>query len=204
MQKCILHDSVRYRNTHSRDPITLLSMDIGVETFLEIGVSDLLVLTQHLQDLLHMEVWETYLSLSIGLGKQNFMISHDILLIISVVEWLTSGITHLCVYQLVILSSKKVYCHCYNLILSPTSHELGDALLLQCRSTLFLLECNTLPLHKFNYLHCWFVISVIKFLQTKSTDFGLITKTSSSEFCCCTRLTKKRPNIWIIVATTQS
>jgi hypothetical protein len=29
---------------HSRDPITLLSMDIVVETFLEIGVSDLLVL----------------------------------------------------------------------------------------------------------------------------------------------------------------
>jgi hypothetical protein len=45
MQKCMLHNSVRYRNTHSRDPITLLSMDIVVETFLEIGVSDLLVST---------------------------------------------------------------------------------------------------------------------------------------------------------------
>jgi hypothetical protein len=34
----------------------LLSMDIVVETFLEIGVSDLLVLTQRLQDPLYMEV----------------------------------------------------------------------------------------------------------------------------------------------------
>jgi hypothetical protein len=32
-QKCMLHDSFRYRNTRSRDPITLLSMDIVVETF---------------------------------------------------------------------------------------------------------------------------------------------------------------------------
>jgi hypothetical protein len=39
----MLHDSVRYQNTHSRDPITLLSMDIMVKTCLEIGVSDLLV-----------------------------------------------------------------------------------------------------------------------------------------------------------------
>ncbi len=45
MQKCMLHDSIRYQNTRSRDPITLLSLDIVVETFLEIGVSDLLVLT---------------------------------------------------------------------------------------------------------------------------------------------------------------
>ncbi len=67
-------------------PITLLSMDIVVETFLEIGVSDLLVSTQCLQDPLYMEVRETYLSLSIGLGKQNFMISHDILLIMSDAE----------------------------------------------------------------------------------------------------------------------
>ncbi len=44
-RKCILHDSVRYHNIRSRDPITLLSMDFVVETFLEIGVSDLLVLT---------------------------------------------------------------------------------------------------------------------------------------------------------------
>ncbi len=58
-QKCMLHNSVRYQNTHSRDPITLLSMDILVETFLEIGVSDLLVSTQCLQDPLYMEVWET-------------------------------------------------------------------------------------------------------------------------------------------------
>jgi hypothetical protein len=48
--------SVRYQNTHSRDPITLLSMDIMVETFLEIGVSDLLVSTRRLQDPLYMEV----------------------------------------------------------------------------------------------------------------------------------------------------
>ena len=69
-------------------------MDIMVETFLEIGVSDLLVSTQCLQDPLYMEASETYLSLSIGLGKQNFMISHDISLIMSVVEWLTTCITH--------------------------------------------------------------------------------------------------------------
>ncbi len=56
MQKCMLHDSVRYQNTRSRDTITLLSMDIMVETFLEIGVSDLLVLTRRLQDQLYMEL----------------------------------------------------------------------------------------------------------------------------------------------------
>jgi hypothetical protein len=56
MQKCMLHDSVRYQNTRSRDPITLLSMDIKIETFLEIGVSDLLVSTHRLQDPLYMEV----------------------------------------------------------------------------------------------------------------------------------------------------
>jgi hypothetical protein len=50
MQKCMLHDSIRYR------PITLLSMDIVVETFLEIGVSDLLVSTRRLQDPLYMEL----------------------------------------------------------------------------------------------------------------------------------------------------
>ena len=94
--KCMLHDSIRYRNTHSRDPITLLSMDIVVETFLEIGESDLLVSIRCWQDPLYLELWETYLSLSIGLGKQNFMISHNILLIMSVVKWLTLRITHLC------------------------------------------------------------------------------------------------------------
>jgi hypothetical protein len=41
----MLHDIVRYQNNRSRDPITLLSMDIMVETFLEIGTSDLLVST---------------------------------------------------------------------------------------------------------------------------------------------------------------
>jgi hypothetical protein len=56
MQKCMLQDCVRYQNNHSRDPITFLSMDIVVETFLEIGVSDLLVSTQCLQDQLYMEV----------------------------------------------------------------------------------------------------------------------------------------------------
>ncbi len=55
-QKCMLHNFVRYRNTRSRDPITLLSMDIVVETFLEIGVSDLLVSTQRLQDPLYLEM----------------------------------------------------------------------------------------------------------------------------------------------------
>jgi hypothetical protein len=38
-QKCILHNSVRYRNIRCRDPITLLSMDIVFETFLEIGLT---------------------------------------------------------------------------------------------------------------------------------------------------------------------
>ncbi len=95
-KNAFLHDSVRYQNIRSRDPTTLLSMDIVVETFLEIGVSDLLVLTWHLQDPLYLELWETYLSLSIGLGKQNFMLSHDISLIMSVVEWLTLRITLLC------------------------------------------------------------------------------------------------------------
>jgi hypothetical protein len=80
-RKCILHNFVRYRNIRSRDPITLLSMDIVFETFLEIGVSDLLVLTRRLQDPLHRTMKHTYLSLSIGLGKRNFMISHDISLI---------------------------------------------------------------------------------------------------------------------------
>jgi hypothetical protein len=55
-QKCMLHNSIRYQNTHSRDPIPLLNMDILVETFLEIGVSDLLVSTRRLQDPLYMEV----------------------------------------------------------------------------------------------------------------------------------------------------
>jgi hypothetical protein len=53
MQKCILHNLFRYQNIRSRDPITLLSMDIVVETFLEIGVSDLLVLARRLQDSLY-------------------------------------------------------------------------------------------------------------------------------------------------------
>jgi hypothetical protein len=44
-ESAFLHNSVRYQNIRSRDPITLLSLDIMVETFLEIGVSDLLVLT---------------------------------------------------------------------------------------------------------------------------------------------------------------
>ncbi len=150
----MLHDSIRYQNICSRDPITLLSIDIVVETFLEIGVSDLLVSTQCLQDPLYMELCKTYLSLSIGLGKWNFMISHNILLIMSVVEWLTSRITHLCLPFSNFKLIKQVYCNCYNLNLSPTSHELGDAVLLRRWSTLFLQEYNMLPLRKFNYLQC--------------------------------------------------
>ncbi len=141
-QKFMLHDFVKYQNTHSRHPITLLSMDIVVESFLEIGTSDLLVWTCRLQDPLYMEVWETYSSLSIGLGKQNITISHHILLIMSVVEWLMLRITHLCLPFSNFKFIKQVYCHYYNLNLSPTSHELGDALLLWCRSTLFLQEYN--------------------------------------------------------------
>ncbi len=49
-------DSVRYQNVRSRDPIILLSMDILVETFLEIGVLDLLVSTQRLLDPLYLEL----------------------------------------------------------------------------------------------------------------------------------------------------
>ncbi len=55
-QKCMLQDFVEYQNTHSRDPIMLLSIDIVVETFLDIGTSDLIVSTCHLQDALYMEV----------------------------------------------------------------------------------------------------------------------------------------------------
>ncbi len=47
---------VKYQNTHLRDPITLLSMDIVVERFLEIGASNLLVSTRQLQDPLYAEV----------------------------------------------------------------------------------------------------------------------------------------------------
>ena len=47
---------VKYRNTCFRDPTTLLSMDIMVERFLEIGASDLLVSTQWLQDPLYTKV----------------------------------------------------------------------------------------------------------------------------------------------------
>ncbi len=50
------YDSVRYQNIRSRDPITLLSLDIVFETFLEIGVSDLLVSTRRLQDPLYLEL----------------------------------------------------------------------------------------------------------------------------------------------------
>ncbi len=138
----MLHNFVRYWNTRSRDLIMLLSMDVVVETYLEIGTSDSLVSTCHLQDPLYMEVWETYLSLSIGLGKWNITISHNILLIMSVVDWLTSHITHLCLPFSNLKLIKQAYCHCYNLNLSPTSHELGYALLLQCRSALFLQEYN--------------------------------------------------------------
>jgi hypothetical protein len=49
-------------------------MDIVVERFLEIGASDLLVLTRGLQDLSYTDVRETYSSLSIGLGQGNIMI----------------------------------------------------------------------------------------------------------------------------------
>ncbi len=55
-QKCMLHNSVRYGNTRSRDPITLLIMDILVEIFLEIGVSNLLVSPLCLHDPFYMEV----------------------------------------------------------------------------------------------------------------------------------------------------
>ncbi len=47
---------VKYQNTHVRDPMRLLSMDILVGRFLEIGSSDLLVSTQRLQDPLYSEV----------------------------------------------------------------------------------------------------------------------------------------------------
>jgi hypothetical protein len=46
---CMLHNFFRYSNTGSRDPITLLSMDIVVETFLEIGLLDLLISTGRLK-----------------------------------------------------------------------------------------------------------------------------------------------------------
>ncbi len=60
----------------------MLSMDIVVEKFLEIGASDLFVLARGLQDPSYNEVWETYSSLSIGLGKQII----QILLIAGILE----------------------------------------------------------------------------------------------------------------------
>jgi hypothetical protein len=63
----------------------------------------------------------------------------------SVVERLTSHITHLCLPFSNFKLIKQVYCHRYDLNLSSTSHELGDALLLGRRSTLFLQEYNTRP-----------------------------------------------------------
>jgi hypothetical protein len=61
-------------------------------------------------------------------------------------------ITHLCLPFSNFKLIKQVYYHCYDLNLSLTSHKLGDALLLQCQSTLFLQEYNMLPLRKFDYL----------------------------------------------------
>ena len=55
-ESAFLHNSVRYQNICSRDSITLLSMDIVVERFLEIGVSDLLVSTHRSQDPLYLEL----------------------------------------------------------------------------------------------------------------------------------------------------
>jgi hypothetical protein len=54
-----------------------------------------------------------------------------------------SRITHLCLPVSNLSSLNYVFCHHYNLNLSPTSHELGDALLLQRQSTLFLQEYNS-------------------------------------------------------------
>jgi hypothetical protein len=51
-----VHYFIKYQNNCFRDPIKLLSMDIAVERFLEIGASDLLVSTQQLQDPLYTEV----------------------------------------------------------------------------------------------------------------------------------------------------
>ncbi len=53
----------------------LLSMGTSNVRFLEKGASDLFVLTWRLQDLLYREVWKTYSSFSIGLGKQIIQIS---------------------------------------------------------------------------------------------------------------------------------
>ncbi len=72
MQKCILHNSVRYQNIRSRDPITLLSMDIVFETFLEIGVSDLLVLTRPLQDPLYFGTMSNILILKYLARREKF------------------------------------------------------------------------------------------------------------------------------------
>ncbi len=53
---CTILLGIRYQNIRSRDPIRFFSMNIVFETFLEIGTSDLLVLTCRLQDPLYMEV----------------------------------------------------------------------------------------------------------------------------------------------------
>ncbi len=75
-------------------------------------------------------------------------------MIMSVVERLTLRITHLCLPLSNFKLIKQVNCDCYDLNLSPTSHKLGDALLLCRGPTLFLQEYNMLPLRKYNYLQC--------------------------------------------------
>ncbi len=116
----------------------LLSIDTSIEGFLEIGASDLFVSTWRLQEPSYKEVWETYSSLSIGLGKQII----QILLIVGFLEWLASCITLLSLPVSNFKLIKQVYCHSCDQNHSLASHKLGDALLLRCRSTLFLQEYN--------------------------------------------------------------
>jgi hypothetical protein len=50
----------------------MLSMDTSVEEYFKMGVLGLFVWTQWLQQPSHREVQETYLSLSIRLGKSKY------------------------------------------------------------------------------------------------------------------------------------
>jgi hypothetical protein len=85
---------IKYRNTHFKDPITLLSMDIVVERFFgDRCIRPISINTMVARPIVYRSM-RNILILSIGLGKQNITISHNILLIMAFLEWLTLRITH--------------------------------------------------------------------------------------------------------------
>jgi hypothetical protein len=104
MQKCMLHNSVKYRNICSRDPITLLSMDIMVETFLGIDTLDLLVSTLRLQDPLYGSM-RNILILKYWARKAKHHNISQYLIDNGSFYSDSHRTSHICVYQSVILSS---------------------------------------------------------------------------------------------------